>query len=202
MYKEGFTYHIKDAFFANAKKHGFDKGLMSNKEGGSFRPTYYALRDESTNLIWVIPLSTKVEKYQSIYNDKVSKRGNCDTIVIGEYDGLKAAFLLQNMFPIREVYIDHVHTRNGNPVPVKEITKQEIIQKVKKLQQLLKRGIKPVFTEFSRLEQLMLSEQKEQSTIKAESLKENLSVKIAEAAELNASREKPDKPLKKTVEEL
>jgi len=160
MYKEGFTYHIKDIYFINAKKHGLDKELMSNKEGGSFRPTYYAVKDSSTNLIWVVPLSSKVEKYQRIFNDKAAKHGDCDTIVIGEYDGIKAAFLIQNMFPIREDYIDHIHTRNGNPVPVKENTKQEINRKIKKLQQLLKRGIKPVFTEFSRLEALMLSERK------------------------------------------
>jgi hypothetical protein len=208
MYKEGFTYHIKDIFFIKAKENGLDKGLMSNKEGGSFRPTYYALRDSTTGLLWVIPLSSKSDKYQNIYNNKVEKHGDCDTIVMGEYDGVKAAFLLQNMFPISENYIDHIHTRNGNPVPVKEVTKQEINQKVKKLQQLLKRSIKPVFTEFKCLEQLMLSElqpQQEQSISqkqRQQPLKDRLTEKKEQAAKINANREKPDKPKKSLDEEL
>ena len=208
MYKEGFTYHIKDDFFINAKKHELDKGLMSNKEGGNFRPTYYAIKDSTTDLLWVIPLSLKVEKYQNIYNGKVEKHGSCDTIVMGEYDGVKAAFLLQNMFPIKEEYIDHIHTRNGNPVPVKEITKLEINQKIKKLKQLFNRGIKPVFTEFSRLEQLMLHENqllKEQPTIsnrtKLKPLKNRIAEKKEQAAQINANREKPDKPQKSKAEE-
>lgn len=40
-------------------------------------------------------------------------------LILGEFDGQNAAFLIQNMFPVTEKYIDHIHTKNGNPVPVK-----------------------------------------------------------------------------------
>jgi len=35
--------------------------------------------------------------------------GKCIKIVIGEYTGVNAAFLLQNMFPVLPKYIDHIH---------------------------------------------------------------------------------------------
>ena len=37
-------------------------------------------------------------------------------------DGKKAAFLIQNMFPVILKYIDHIHTKNGNPVPVNPVS--------------------------------------------------------------------------------
>ena len=34
----------------------------------------------------------------------------CDTIIIGKYKNREQAFLLQNMFPVTEKYIDHIDT--------------------------------------------------------------------------------------------
>ena len=62
-YKKGYLYHIKDEYFAKAN----DDKLMQNKEGGSFRPTFYCYRDEKTSLLWMVPLSSRVEKYRAIY---------------------------------------------------------------------------------------------------------------------------------------
>ena len=80
------------------------------------------------------------------------------TIVLGEFDGKEAAFLLQNMFPVRDYYLDHIHTRNNNPVPVKHILHKEISTNMKRLRQLHARGKKVVFPDIDRLEQLMLTE--------------------------------------------
>ena len=60
--KPGYVYHIKDLYFDVAK----DDKLMRNHEGGSYRPTYFCLKDEKTGLLWVIPMSSRVDKYQSI----------------------------------------------------------------------------------------------------------------------------------------
>ncbi len=104
------------------------------------------------------PLSSRVEKFQAIYNKQIEKYGNCLTIVMGEYDGKQAAFLLQNMFPITEKYLDHIHTRNNNPVPVKYSIQTEISTKIKRILQLHARGKKIVFPDISKLEHLMLEE--------------------------------------------
>ena len=87
---------------------------------------FYCMRDEKTSLLWLVPLSSRVEKFQAIYDKQIEKYGNCLTVVMGEYDGKQAAFLLQNMFPITEKYLDHIHTRNNNPVPVKYAIQTEI----------------------------------------------------------------------------
>ena len=60
--KPGYVYHIKDSYFEVAQ----DDKLMRNHESGSYRPTYLCLKDEKTGLLWVIPMSNRVEKYQSV----------------------------------------------------------------------------------------------------------------------------------------
>jgi len=58
----GYLYHIKDEFFKKYKTFG----LMQNHELGKMRPTYFTVRDK--DILWFIPLSTKIDKYQSIIN--------------------------------------------------------------------------------------------------------------------------------------
>ena len=128
IYQEGYVYHIKDEYFEKVQ----DSNLMQNKEGGTYRPTFYCLRDNKTSLLWMVPLSSRVEKFKAIHDKQVTKYGKCLTIVLGEFDGKEAAFLLQNMFPIRDYYLDHIH-----------------------------RGKKVVFPDIDRLEQIMLAEVKD-----------------------------------------
>lgn len=138
LYQEGYVYHIKDEYFQKVN----DPNLMQNKENGNYRPTFYCLQDDTTNLLWMVPLSSRVDKFQSLHDKQVNKYGNCLTIVMGEYDGTKAAFLLQNIFPITEYYLDHIHTRNNNPVPVKHSIQVEVQRKMKRILQLHARGKK------------------------------------------------------------
>lgn len=93
IYQEGYVYHIKDEYFEKVR----DSNLMQNKEGGTYRPTFYCLRDNKTSLLWMVPLSSRVEKFKAIHDKQVAKYGKCLTIVLGEFDGKEAAFLLQNM---------------------------------------------------------------------------------------------------------
>lgn len=59
-------------------------------------------------------LAVVLRNFRQFMIKQIEKYGNCLTIVIGGYDGKQAAFLLQNMFPITEKYLDHIHTRNNN----------------------------------------------------------------------------------------
>lgn len=155
MFQEGYVYHINDDYFAKAQ----DEKLMQNKENGTYRPTFLCLEDRKhPGLLWVVPMSTRVEKFEAIRNKQIEKYGKCLTIVIGEYDGRQAAFLLQNMFPITEKYLDHIHTRNGNPVPVRYSLAQEVRSNMQQLRQLINRGKQVVFPDVRRLENLMLAE--------------------------------------------
>ena len=76
--KTGYIYHIKDEFFETIN----DKGLMINRESGKSRPTYFTIKDE--DILWFIPLSSKVDKYQEIIEKKVKKYGSCKSIMISE----------------------------------------------------------------------------------------------------------------------
>lgn len=154
-YQEGYVYHISDEYFSKAQ----DDKLMQNKENGTYRPTFLCLKDpRNEGLLWMVPMSTRVEKFKAIRDKQRAKYGKCLTIVIGEFDGRNAAFLLQNMFPITEKYLDHIHTRNGNPVPVKYTIAREVRSNMQQLRQLIYKGKKVVFPDVQRLEKLMLLE--------------------------------------------
>ena len=70
--KQGYSYHIKDCFFSDVS----DSSLMSNKENGNYRPHYYAVEDsKNKDIFWMIPISSKVEKYKKIVDSKIKRNG-------------------------------------------------------------------------------------------------------------------------------
>ena len=152
--KPGYVYHIKDLYFEVAK----DDKLMRNHEGGSYRPTYFCLKDEKTGLLWVVPMSSRVEKYQAIVDKDIERHGKCLKIYIGEYANRQNAFLFQNMFPILSKYISHIHKIQQNPVPVNGRLQTLLDRNFREVLRLHKRGAKVVFPDISRLEKLMMDE--------------------------------------------
>jgi len=152
--RPGYAYHIKDDYFDVAK----DDKLMRNHEGGSYRPTYFCLKDEKTGLLWVVPMSSRVDKYQVIVDKDISRFGKCLKIHIGEYANRPNAFLFQNMFPILPKYISHVHTIGNNPVPASDRLQILLDRNFREVMRLHKRGAKVVFPNITQLEKLMLDE--------------------------------------------
>ena len=150
----GYLYHIKDEFFDVVN----DDNLMTNHERVKKRPTYFTIKDK--DILWFIPLSSKVEKYQKIIDNKIIKYGSCNTIFIRKILEKDSAILFQNAFPTLEKYIDHVHTYNGVPAKVSNILKDEILDNFKYLLKLKERGINLFFTDIDSLKQKMLEELK------------------------------------------
>ena len=148
----GYIYHIKDEFFDKIN----DKGLMINHENGRARPTYFTIKDK--DILWFIPLSSKVSKYQPIIDKKVKKYGDCRSIMIREIAEKKSVILLQNAFPTLEKYIDHPHTINGAPARVADNLKDEILQNFNSLLALKKQGINLFFTDIDKIKEMMLEE--------------------------------------------
>ena len=66
--RTGYIYHIKDEFFDVIN----DNNLMINHENGRSRPTYFTIKDN--DILWFIPLSSKVEKYKAIIDKKIKKK--------------------------------------------------------------------------------------------------------------------------------
>ena len=150
--KTGYLYHIKDSFFDIVN----DDKLMTNHERGKKRPTYFTIKDGE--ILWFIPISSKVGKYKKIIDDKIRKRGFCDTILIRKVLNEDCAILLQNAFPTLEKYIDHVHTANCVPAKVGSILKDEILSKFNNLLKLHDRGIDLFFPDIDKIKKMMFEE--------------------------------------------
>lgn len=151
----GKSYHIKDLFFSLVN----DDKLMSNKEGGKYRPHFFFFADPQVNgIYWAVPQSTKVAKYQSIVQQKIAKYGRCNTIVIGNFGGQDNAFLIQNMFPIIEKYVDHEHTIGGLSVNIHNSLSRTIISNAMQVLSLCRRGHKLVFPDIEHIYDLMEKE--------------------------------------------
>lgn len=134
--KHGF-YIIKDEFFEIAN----DKYLRHNK--GEDRPHYYCVRDSEDGFLWVIPLSKRVEKYKNIIKERESKNLPCDILHIAKLaNGKESVFLIQDIFPITEEYIDREYTLFNKPYVLKNEKLIKIIErKANKIIGLLKKNI-------------------------------------------------------------
>ena len=152
--KTGYLYHIKNEFFDVVN----DDRLMSNHERGKKRPTYFTIKDK--DILWFIPLSSKVEKYQKIINKKIQKYGFCNTIIIRKIAGDDSVILLQNAFPTLEKYIDYVHTVDGVPLRVPTNLQNEIRSLFKNMIGLKKRGTDLFFVDIDKIKEKLLEELK------------------------------------------
>ena len=137
MKKTG-VYVIKDQFFTDMS----DTYLKRNKSGS--RPHYYCFADDTTGIHWMIPLSGRVDKYRGIMDRKENAGISCDTLYIIKLDNdRESVFLIQDMFPITEDYIDREYTIAGNHLKLtSEQAVNAIDQKARRVLAMLKRGVK------------------------------------------------------------
>lgn len=156
---KGYVYHIKEEYFEKVN----DKTLMKNHENGKARPTYFCIKNENTNILWFIPMSSKVDKYNKIREAKIAKYSSCDTILIKKFMGKDSVFLLQNMFPTIEKYVDHCHMVNGEETKVINQIADEIERVFNKVMKLIEKGKKVVFTDIEKDMKIMLKELKEEN---------------------------------------
>lgn len=150
--QSGFYYHIKDVFFDEVQ----DDALMANKEDGNYRPHFLAIQDfHNSGIYWMIPVSSKFEKYKIIYNHQIVKYKKCTKIVLGKCNGQDAAFLIQNAFPTTADYFDHIHTSKGKPLSLHGTTAKLIADNLEYNLRLHKRGISLFYTDVDHIYDLM-----------------------------------------------
>ena len=183
--KEHYFYFVAESFFKDFP----DPNLMQNKaiiDGQRHdRPCFFALTDKKQEgLFWLIPISSKIEKYNGIYVKKMQRYGRCNTIYFAEVMGRKSAFLIQNMFPITENYISHIYidpnTLNAVTIPDKEAKK--IIHNAHDVLELHNRGISLIFPKVNviRAKLIMQLQLKEHAELRREQTPFNdLLVKMA-----------------------
>lgn len=153
--ENGKFYFIKDNYFKIVN----DKSLLLNKDNGNKRPCYYCIRDDNNKgIYWLIPISSKVDKYKEIYEYKLYKYGKVDTLVFGKVNNDLKAFLIQNMFPITVKYIAEKYVRNNMDVEITYTLKKEIDIKAKFILSLAERGKNVLFTDIIRIKKILLDE--------------------------------------------
>ena len=157
--EQGRFYFIKDEFFDLVK----DNELCVNKERGTKRPCFYCFKDvKYQNLIWFIPISSKLEKYKKIYNKKLERTRIVDTIVFGYVEGEERAFLIQNMFPTTEKYIIEKDRKQNRDVIVNEKLNKELQTKANKILKLVEKGYnKIVFPDIINIKNILLKDKEE-----------------------------------------
>ena len=129
---------------------------MSNYEGGGYRPHYFAIKDTiNPDIFWMVPVSSKYEKYKSLYERIVQKYHRCTKIVLGKCDGRDAAYLIQNAFPVTKDYLDHIHTSKGIPLTLHKSTAATIIDCLENNLRLHKKGVNLFFSDIDHLYSLM-----------------------------------------------
>lgn len=150
----GHFYFISDQYYVDFP----DGQLMQNKETVNGtphdRPCFYSFFDNATCLFWMVPISSKVQKFKAIYQNKMQKYGRCDTIVFGEVLGHEKAFLLQNMCPVTQKYIvsEYIDSRANIPVRISKELESELTKKAKKVLNLHRQGVRLIFPDISSIE--------------------------------------------------
>ena len=89
-------------------------------------------------------MSSRIDKYKKIVDNKKKAGKPCAIIHIVKLDDdRESAFLIQDMFPITEEYIEREYTIAGNHLMLtSEHTVKTIEQKARKVMGMLKRGVK------------------------------------------------------------
>ena len=155
--ESGKFYFIKDSFFDLFR----DYNLMQNKENGNKRPCYFCFRDlEDEEIIWFVPISSKVEKYKKIYDNKIKSKKKVYNFVFGKVLGKEKTFLIQNIFPTTEEYIENVYKNKENDVEITEALKENIISVSRNVIKLAKKGINIPFYNIVEMKNILLDNQK------------------------------------------
>ena len=151
--EDGKFYFIKDEFFDLFK----DYGLMINKENGNKRPCYFCFRDKfNKEIIWFVPISTKYEKYEKIYEHKKQKQHRVYNFVFGEVVGKKAVFLIQNIFPTTEEFVLEKYITENKDVEIALNVRKKVIAYSRQVIMKAEQGINIPFYNIIDMEKVLL----------------------------------------------
>ena len=156
---KGNFYFLKEEYFQDfpdpylERNKEYENGILSG------RPFFYAIYNSLTGIYWMIPISSKVLKYKKIEEKIISKIGKCDTIVFGKVQGSERAFLIQNMCPTTEEYIDfeYVNKKSGKPNRIQESVEEELISKANSVLARVRKGKKNlIFPDVLNIEKILI----------------------------------------------
>lgn len=103
--KTNHIYTIKDRYFEEFP----DPYLKRNKQQN--RPHYYCFNGGNSQILWLIPLSTRIKKFERLIHKRASESKDCDVVHICKIGTRKQALLIQDMLPVTKGYIDKEYIR-------------------------------------------------------------------------------------------
>lgn len=159
----GSLYFVSNNFFSKVQ----DPYLKINYDSTK-RPHYFAFKDNNTGLYWLVPCSSKVEKFELLIQKKQKQHKPTDTVKIVKIFGRKTALLFQDMFPVTATYIDSPYFKGGQPVRIADPKIiQELEKNARKIINLLRRGVRftPTQPDVIRIEKIMLAELQAQTAL-------------------------------------
>ena len=109
-----------------------------------------------------MPISTKFEKYKRIYENKKLKSENRPiyNFVFGKVLGKKAVFLIQNIFPTIEKYIEKKYTNSNIDVEIPTTERDNVIITSLRVVELAQREINVPFYNIIEMKKILLNENK------------------------------------------
>lgn len=142
----GCFYFIKDEYYERFPECGLMGNKDADEEGAHGRPCFYCFVEEG--YFWMVPISSKTEKYLELYEDKKKRYKEYDGLRFGYVNGKYRAFLIQNVCPVSERYVEcqYMIEKNTVPVTINDKLSAEINGIVRKVIRLNKRGIQIVLT--------------------------------------------------------
>ena len=147
-----------------------DKYLMKNKETIAGvehnRPFFFVFPDVSVpGIYWLVPVSSRCDKYKTEYDKKVERYGFCNTIRFGTILGTQAAFLIQNMCPVTEEYISKIYKdKNNMPIKIDNRILQDVIYNARKVLDRHLRGVPLIFPDVKTIYNTLCAELESQKT--------------------------------------
>lgn len=151
----GSFYFISNQFYEDFP----DRYLMKNKEGvpGSphDRPCFFAFEDsKNQEIMWMIPISSQIEKFKKEYQKKTEKYGFCNTIYFCEFLNKETAFLIQNMlsasYYITETYKDQ---RTNQEIKLHPRDEKKIIRCAKDVLKAYNQNKKVIFVNIKEIKE-------------------------------------------------
>lgn len=158
-------YFLSDQYYQDFP----DDKLMKNKDiiNGTphNRPCFFAFEDfKIAGIYWIVPISSRFEKFKRIEQEKIKKYGHCNTIRFGMVLGRNTAFLIQNMCPATNKYLTAYIDKNKCPVRIDNRVATDVETNARYVLALAKRGAKVIFPDIFKIYH-ELEQQLRQNTI-------------------------------------
>ena len=139
-------YFLSDQYYLDFP----DNKLMKNKDmingAAHSRPCFFAFPDSKIpEIYWIVPISSKYEKFKQIEEKKIQKYGKCNTIRFGTVLGRHTAFLIQNMCPATEKYLTAYIDKNNRPIRIDNRIAADVVTNAREVLSMAKRGAKVIF---------------------------------------------------------